>query len=54
MQSGLHHAAKILTNVKGLSICWLTDSDIVRHPLVQRIVIAYEKSEIKRVKKDPT
>ena len=53
MQSGLHHATKILTNVKGLSICWLTDSDIVRHPLVQRIVIAYEKSEIKRVKKDP-
>ena len=53
MQSGLHHAGKILTNVKGLSICWLTDSDIVRHPLVQRIVIAYEKSEIKRVKKDP-
>ncbi len=51
-QSGLHHAANILGNVKGLSICRLTSSDIVRHPLVQRIVNAYEKAEMKQ-KKSP-
>ena len=50
-QSGLHHAADILENVKGLSICRLTSSDIVRHPLVQRIVNAYEQAEIKHKKR---
>ncbi|MEL6221360.1 MAG: PhoH family protein, partial [Cyanobacteria bacterium J06627_8] len=31
-------------NVKGIAFCELTKSDVVRHPLVQRIVEAYEKS----------
>jgi phosphate starvation-inducible PhoH-like protein len=42
--SGLAMAEKILKDVKGIAFCELTKSDVVRHPLVQRIVEAYEKS----------
>lgn len=41
--SGLKHALTILDNVKGIGISKFTGKDIVRHPLVQRIVDAYEK-----------
>jgi len=41
--SGLKHAAHILKDVEGIAIAALTDKDIVRHELVQRIVNAYEK-----------
>jgi phosphate starvation-inducible PhoH-like protein len=44
-QSGLDVALKVLKNVEGISICHLTSVDVVRHPLVQRIVDAYEKYE---------
>lgn len=40
--SGLFDAIHRLKNVKGISIARLTDADIVRHPLVQKIVLAYE------------
>ncbi|NLW16219.1 MAG: PhoH family protein [Firmicutes bacterium] len=40
--SGLAEACKILQNVKGIGFVYLTDQDVVRHPLVQRIVKAYE------------
>ena len=40
--SGLDVALKVLKNVEGISICTLTSSDVVRHPLVQKIVKAYE------------
>ena len=40
--SGLLEAQKILRNVPDLGICELTRSDIVRHPLVQRIIEAYQ------------
>ena len=43
--SGLTHAAKILENVEGVKVCPLSDKDVVRHPLVMRIVKAYEKDE---------
>ncbi|MEB3212793.1 MAG: PhoH family protein [Leptolyngbyaceae bacterium] len=43
-ESGLAMAEKILKNVKGIAFCELTKSDVVRHPLVQRIVEAYEQS----------
>ena len=52
--SGLRHAIDILGKVKDLSICHLTDADIVRHPLVQRIVNAYDKAEKGKAKKRPT
>lgn len=45
--SGLDEALKILKNVEGISICELTSKDIVRHPLVMRIVEEYEKYEKK-------
>ncbi|MGK7890972.1 MAG: PhoH family protein [Leptolyngbyaceae cyanobacterium] len=41
-KSGLAVARSILENVQGIAFCKLTDSDVVRHPLVQRIVQAYE------------
>ncbi|ASC70642.1 PhoH-like protein [Halomicronema hongdechloris C2206] len=43
--SGLILAQKILQNVDGIAFCKFTQSDVVRHPLVQRIVAAYEKAE---------
>ena len=41
--SGLVHATKVLENVDGISVCRLTAKDVVRHPLVMRIIRAYEK-----------
>lgn len=41
--SGLLHAARVLKKVKGVRFCRFGQSDIVRHPVVQRIVDAYEK-----------
>jgi phosphate starvation-inducible PhoH-like protein len=42
-RSGLRHVAGILTDVEGVSFTWFSPRDVVRHPLVQRIVEAYEK-----------
>jgi phosphate starvation-inducible PhoH-like protein len=42
-KSGLKDAVTILKNIEGLAICFLTEKDVVRHPLVQAIVKAYEK-----------
>ncbi len=41
-QSGLAQAPKILGNIKGIEFHHFTGSDVVRHPLVQRIIEAYE------------
>lgn len=43
--SGLTVAHKILHGVEGIAFCKLTQADVVRHPLVQRIVAAYETYE---------
>lgn len=43
--SGLTVAMKILRNVEGIAISELSQADVVRHPLVQRIVAAYELHE---------
>lgn len=43
--SGLAVARKILRHVEGIAFCELSQADVVRHPLVQRIVSAYEKAE---------
>lgn len=45
--SGLLVAEKILNKVDGIAFCKLTQGDVVRHPLVQRIVAAYETYETK-------
>jgi len=43
--SGLKNALKILTDVKGVSFAWFAAGDVVRHPMVQRIVEAYDRDE---------
>jgi phosphate starvation-inducible PhoH-like protein len=43
--SGLAVAQKILRQVEGIGFCEFTTKDVVRNPLVQRIVAAYEKYE---------
>ena len=46
-KSGLEIAMKVLKNVEDISFCSLTSKDVVRHPLVQKIVNAYEEYEKK-------
>jgi phosphate starvation-inducible PhoH-like protein len=40
--SGLAEARALLSKVDGIAFCEFTDVDVVRHPLVQKIVVAYE------------
>jgi phosphate starvation-inducible PhoH-like protein len=42
--SGLKHSQQVLSEIKGISFTHFKPQDVVRHPLVQRIVEAYEKS----------
>ena len=46
--SGLDIASRVLRNVEGIDFIHLTSKDVVRHPLVQRIVKAYEDYEQER------
>ena len=48
MKSGLIEAARILREVRGIAFTEFLAEDVVRHPLVARIVAAYEKHEEKR------
>jgi phosphate starvation-inducible protein PhoH and related proteins len=41
-ESGLRHVIEVLSEVEGMSFTFFTPRDVVRHPLVQRIVAAYE------------
>ena len=45
--SGLDTALKVLSGIDDIGICTLTNKDVVRHPLVQKIVEAYDKFEKK-------
>ena len=45
--SGLDTAIRVLKKIDDISFCYLTSSDVVRHPLVQKIVEAYEEYEKK-------
>ena len=45
--SGLRHALKLLSNIEGIGITRFQNADIVRHPLVKKIVKAYEEDEPK-------
>ena len=42
-RSGLVHAVELLSSVKGLSVTRFTPQDVVRHPLVQRVIEDYER-----------
>ncbi len=43
--SGLEQSLKVLKDVEEIGVSYLTNKDVVRHPLVQKIVYAYEKYE---------
>jgi phosphate starvation-inducible PhoH-like protein len=43
--SGLHEAAEVLEGIEGVAICRLSAADVVRHPLVQRLVLAYAERD---------
>ena len=46
-QSGLRHVIDVLNAVEGISFTFFQAKDVVRHPLVQKIVTAYEQHETK-------
>ena len=48
MVSGLDIATKVVRNIDDITICNLSSKDVVRHPLVQKIVKAYEEFEQKK------
>lgn len=50
-QSGLDVALRVLKNIDEIGICELTSKDVVRHPLVQKIVQAYDDYENKKSNK---
>ncbi len=43
-QSGLLEVKKLLTNIDGIAFCSFGKEDVVRHPLVQKVINAYEKN----------
>jgi len=45
--SGLDTALKVVSGIEGIAVCKMTSLDVVRHPLVQKIVDAYEKYDAK-------
>ncbi len=49
-KSGLEEALKVLGKIDDIGICELTNKDVVRHPLVQKIVTAYDEYESRRKK----
>lgn len=46
--SGLKEAINVLKNIEGIDFCKFDEKDVVRHPLVQKIIKAYEKHENRR------
>ena len=47
-RSGLLHATNVLKGVEGIGSITLTERDVVRHALVQRIIVAYDKYDKKQ------
>jgi phosphate starvation-inducible PhoH-like protein len=50
-KSGVLHAMKILSSINGIATIHFNDRDVFRHPLVQKIIKAYQKAEAKSRKK---
>lgn len=48
VESGLRHVIEVLEDVEGISFTFFQSKDVVRHPLVQRIVEAYERRDAAR------
>lgn len=47
-KSGLKDAEIVLKNIEGIAFMYLSERDVVRHPLVQKIVKAYERKQLER------
>jgi phosphate starvation-inducible PhoH-like protein len=47
-RSGLREARQLLGSIEGIAFCEFTDADVVRHPLVQKIVVAHEEQDRRR------
>lgn len=50
-KSGLDDALRVLRNIDEIGVCMLTSQDVVRHPLVQKIVTAYDEYDKKKTEK---
>lgn len=50
-KSGLKEAERVLKNIDDIEFCYLTEKDVVRHPLVQQIIKAYSKYEEEKEKR---
>jgi len=46
-KSGVLHALKVLSGIDEIAFCYFNEKDVVRHSLVQKIIKAYQKAEIK-------
>ena len=51
-KSGMNEAVRILDGIPDIAVCHLTSRDVVRHPLVQKIINAYEKHEARLAYKE--
>jgi phosphate starvation-inducible PhoH-like protein len=52
VSSGLRQASEILQGVNGIAFTFFTAKDVVRHPLVQRVIEAYERFEATPIQSD--
>jgi phosphate starvation-inducible PhoH-like protein len=53
-RSGLAEAERLLAGIPGIAFCTFTEVDVVRHPLVQKIILAYERRDAEhRARKHP-
>jgi phosphate starvation-inducible PhoH-like protein len=48
VRSGLLEARELLSGIEGIAFCYFTEVDVVRHPLVQEIIRAYDKRDAER------
>ncbi|MBI2897079.1 MAG: PhoH family protein [Deltaproteobacteria bacterium] len=49
-RSGLHEARALLEEIEGIGFCYFSDTDVVRHPLIQAIIRAYDAKDASRSK----
>jgi phosphate starvation-inducible PhoH-like protein len=50
-RSGLREAKALLSEIDGIAFCEFSDADVVRHPLVQKIVVAYEARDTRHAER---
>ena len=51
-KSGLKEVVRILKNIDDIEFCTLSEKDVVRHPLVQAIVKAYERDDRRKAERE--